>query len=331
MSQSILSNYPAGFANGVTVRGMPLMQTHPGKVFWLYNGTTGLLAGQRGGSDGNRGTFDSPFGTLGGALAQCVANRGDIIMVKPGHAETFTNATAASVLWSVAGVAIVGLGAGANRPTFTFTTANTAKITVSANNVSVQNCLFIGNFLSIATCFLLTTAADFTVDRCSFRDTDATHGFLSIVTTTVAVNSDGLTFTNNEVQSDATTTPGPAVVIANTIDRVNISDNFVTHSVASNNISALIEHGALVVTHLLCLRNYVYSINTDTATGAILVKTSAITGSGIIAHNRIRALDVAAAIVITANAVQYGAFDNLYIGDGTQNSGFVLPSIGSDS
>jgi hypothetical protein len=101
--------------------------------------------------------------------------------------------------------------------------------------------------------------------------------------------------------------------------------------VASNNVAALLEHGALVVTNLMCAWNFVYSINTDTATGAILVKTTAITGSGMIAHNRVRALDVAAAIMITANAVQYGAFDNLYIGDGTQNSGFVLPAIGSDS
>src|SRR4051812_38908241 len=109
MSQSMFSNYPAGFANGVTVRGVPLVQTHPGKAFWVSNNTTGLLAGQRGGSDQNRGTFDSPFLTIGGALAQCVANRGDIIFIKPGHAETIANATAASTLWNVAGVAIVGL------------------------------------------------------------------------------------------------------------------------------------------------------------------------------------------------------------------------------
>ena len=47
-------------------------------------------------------------------------------------------------------------------------------------------------------------------------------------------------------------------------------------------------------------------------------------------HNRIRALDVAAAIVVTAAAVQYGCFDNLYTGETTSASGFVLPAIGSD-
>ncbi len=116
------------------------------------------------------------------------------------------------------------------------------------------------------------------------------------------------------------------VVIAGTMDRLTVSDNFVTHSTISNNISALIEHGALVVTHLLCERNRVYSINTDTATGGLLVKTTAITGSGIISGNRVRALDPDSAIMVTAAAVQYGHFDNLYTGE-TNTSGTVLPVI----
>jgi hypothetical protein len=245
-------------------------------------------------------------------------------LVKPGHAETITSATA--LLFNIAGVAIIGLGIGSNRPTFTFTTANTTKIPVSAANISIQNCIFVGNFLSIATCFLLTVAPDFTVDRCAFRDTSAILGFLSIVTTTVSVDANGLTFTNNEVQSDATTTPGPTIVIAGTMDRLTVSDNFVTHSTISNNVAALIAHGALVVTHLLCERNRIYSVNTDTATGGILLTTSATTGSGIIASNRIRALDPDAAIMVTAAAVQYGHFDNLYTGE-TNTSGTVLPVI----
>jgi hypothetical protein len=308
-----MSNYPNGFANGVSIRGVPLLSSYPGEVFWVSS---------TGGANGNNGTFDRPWATLDYAIGRCTAGRGDIIMIKPGHAETITSAT--TLLFDVADVAIVGLGVGNKRPTFTFTTANTAVIPVSAANISIQNCIFVGNFLSIARCFLLTTAPEFTVDRCAFRDTSAILGFLSIITTTVSVNADGLAFTNNEVQSDATTTPGPAIVIAGTMDRLTVSDNFVTHSTISNNVAALIAHGALVVTHLLCERNRVYSVNTDTATGGILLTTSATTGSGIIAHNRIRTLDVAAAILVTAAAVQYGLFDNLHTGDGNE-SGLLLP------
>lgn len=329
MTASQMSNYPTGFASGIVAKNVPIIQSHPGRVFWVSNATTGLLVGQRGGSDNNRGTFDSPFATLNYAITQCVANRGDIIYVKPLHAESVATATALN--FNIAGVQIIGLGSGSNRPTYTFTTANTATIPVSANNMSVSNILFVGNFLSIASCFTVAAAADFVIDSCEFRDTDATHGFLTIVTTTVAVNSDGLSYINNKRKSDATTNPGPDVVVANTMSRLRVNGNKSIHTVASNNIAALLEHGALVMTDAEVIGNFVHSVNTDTASGAILVKTSAITGSGMIAHNRIRALDVAAAIVVTANAVQYGTFDNLYIGDGTQNSGFVLPAIGSDS
>src|SRR3990170_2889471 len=126
------SNYPAGF-NNVTIRGVPITQAHPGQVYWVSNATTSLLPGQVGGSDGNPGSFSAPFSTLDYAIGRCTAGRGDIIFIKPGHAETITSAT--TIALDVAGVAIVGLGNGSARPTFTFTTANTATIGVSAANM----------------------------------------------------------------------------------------------------------------------------------------------------------------------------------------------------
>lgn len=321
------SNFPGGFAQGVTMRNLPILQTTPGVTYWVSNATT-LQKGQRGGSDQNKGTFDSPFGTLAYAISQCTANRGDIIFIKPGHAESIISASA--LPFNVAGVQIIGLGTGSNRPTFTYTTANTATIPVSANNTSVSNVLFIGNFLSIASAFTVAAAADFKIDGCEFRDTSAILGFLSIVTTTVSVNADGLTYSNNVRKSDATTSPGPDVVIAGTMSRGKINGNKSIHTVASNNVAALVAHGALVMTDLEVIGNYIHSVNTDTATGAILLTTSATTGSGIIAHNRIRALDTAASIVVTATAAQYGLFDNLYTGE-TNTSGLLLPVVYNDA
>ncbi len=316
------SSYPAGFSHALTLRGMPTLTSFLGNVLHVNS----AIGSNEGGNDGTR---FKPYRTIAYALTRSAANTDDVIMVHPGHAETITSSTTLAL--NLAGISIIGMGTGNKRPTLTFTTANTATINVTAANVSIQNMIFIGNFLSIASCFTLNAAPEFWVDNCEFRDTSAVLGFLSIITTIVSTNCDGLTFTNNRVQSDATTTPGPAVVIANTIDRVTVSRNNVWHSVASNNISALIEHGALVVNRLVCEWNYIYSINTDTATGAILVKTTATTGSGMICHNRVRALDIAGAIMVPAAAVQYGLFDNLFIGDGTANSGFVLPAIGTDA
>ena len=325
LPQSPASNYPGGF-NNVTIRGVPITQSHPGQVYWVSNATP-TLPGQVGGSDGNPGTFNAPFGTLEYAVSSCTANRGDIIFIKPGHAETISSATALS--FDVAGVAIVGLGAGTKRPTFTLGTAATTTIAVSADNVSISNCRFIGNFLSITSAFTVAAAAYFTIDNCSFTDTSAILGFLSAVKTTVSTNSDFLQVSNCFIKSDATTKSVAPIVVLNTMTGLTLTDNLVVQTVAQNNVSQFLSHAALVMTAALITGNKVYSVNTDSATGAFLVTTSATTGSGIIQNNVVRGLDTAAALMITAAAVQYGLFNNLYIGD-VGFSGFVLPAIGTD-
>ncbi len=316
------SNFPNGFKNGVAIQGVPLFAAHSGgNVFWVDS--------NHGGSNGNPGTWTRPFATLDYAIGRCTASNGDIIMVKPGHAEAISSATA--LAFDKAGITIIGVGEGSQRPTFTLDTANTATISVTASGVTVQNCIFVGNFLSIATVFTVSGAADFVVDSCEFRDTSAILGFLSVVTTVVSTNTDGLTFTRNKVSSVATSSGGPPVVIANTIARLTITDNVVFATVANNNTSKLLEHGALVVSQGLVARNRVFSANTDTATGAILIKTTATTGQGLVYDNYVRTRDAAAAIMVTAAAVQWGCFNNYHQGDATTTSGWLLPAVGTDT
>lgn len=124
-----MSSYPGGFLNGVMVRGVPVLNSHSGNVYWVDSGI---------GSDGNSGKSpEKPWATLDYAVSRCTASNGDIIFVAPGHAETISTATALAI--DVAGVSIVGLGTGALRPTFTVGTAATATITFSANNCSAEN------------------------------------------------------------------------------------------------------------------------------------------------------------------------------------------------
>lgn len=325
LPQSPASNYPGGF-NNVTIRGVPITQAHPGQVYWLSNATT-VLPGQVGGSNGNPGTFNAPFSTLDYAVSSCTANRGDIIFIKPGHAETISSATALAL--DVAGVAIVGLGLGTKRPTFTLDTAATTTIAVSADNMAIVNCRFIANFLGITSAFTVAAAAFFTIDNCSFTDTSAILNFLSAVKTTVSTNSDYLQVSNCIIKSDATTKSVAPIVVLNTMTGLTLTDNAVIQTVAQNNVSQFLSHAALVMTAALISGNKIYSVNTDSATGAFLITTSATTGSGIVQNNVVRGLDTAAALMITAAAVQYGLFNNLYIGD-VGFSGFVLPAIGTD-
>lgn len=149
MAQNI-TQFPGGFANGVSIRGVPLLQAQPGNVFWLSNSPV-IQRGCVAGADRLPGTFNRPFQTLAGALLQCQQGNGDVIIIKAGHKETISSATALAL--SVAGVAIIGLGIGNMRPTFTLDTAATANIPVQAANMTIQNCLFIANFADIASIF----------------------------------------------------------------------------------------------------------------------------------------------------------------------------------
>lgn len=169
-----VSNFPAGFAAGVTVRGMPLLSAYPGKVFWVDS------SAEHGGS---RGTFDRPFPTIDHAVGHCTANRGDIIMVKPGHTETVT--AAAGLVLDVAGVAVVGLGTGSNRPTVNFTTAVGADMDVTAANVTLVNLLFTGG-VDALTNPVHIAAADCALINCETRD--VTGQATDFIVTTAAAN-----------------------------------------------------------------------------------------------------------------------------------------------
>jgi hypothetical protein len=158
-----MTNFPNGFAAGLTLRGLPLIQTHPGNVLWVSNspvtsgGPSHNPVRSSGGSDGNPGTFQKPFATLNYALSQCLQGSGDIIFIKPGHKETISSATV--LILNCSDVAVIGLGLGANRPTFTMTTVTTANIPVRSSNMSIQNCLFLNNFANVASIFTAATAS----------------------------------------------------------------------------------------------------------------------------------------------------------------------------
>lgn len=152
-----ISNFPQGFSSGIAIRGMPLVQMQPGNVFWLSNNVIPITPQSSVGADNNRGTYLRPFATLQVAISQCLPGRGDTIFVGPGHAETISSATALNLYMS--GVAVIGLGAGNLRPTFTLDTAATAVVSVTADNVSIQNCRFVANFANITRLFNLTNAS----------------------------------------------------------------------------------------------------------------------------------------------------------------------------
>lgn len=179
-----ISNYPKGFANGISIRGLPLNIAHPGKVFWVNN--SGVLPeGGIGASDGNDGTYLRPFNSIDYAIGRCTAGRGDIIMVMPGHIEAVT---ATSISLDVAGVAIVGLGEGDARPLFNFG-ATTSTINISAANCSISNVVLKATIDSVVAGITLTNAADGLTLNLESRDTSAAIEFISMLVTVSGANN----------------------------------------------------------------------------------------------------------------------------------------------
>lgn len=326
-----MSNFTGGFKDGLTIRGKPIAVTHPGKVFWVSNAST-LLYNQKGGSNSNDGSFNAPYSTISYAISQCVAGRGDIIAVKPGHAESVT--AAAGIILSKAGIAIVGFGTGSNRPTITFTTANTATITVTANDVSVSNILFVGGFLNVATCFNIANAQvarDFTVENCEFRDSSGILNFVKIVNIGTTANiASGLWFCNNTIYGSATVPAAgtTAVTTASDTARVTLSNNTIIHDVKLEDTPALFEGGALNHTGLVIGKNVVFRANTTCSGTGHLIGSSSTASTGMVFDNYVKTLDVAA-MLIAPTGTKLGFTNNLLSGT-ADTSGILIPAADSD-
>lgn len=320
------SNFPAGF-NNVTIRGVPITQAHPGQAYWVSNSTTiAPLPGHIGGSDGNNGSFTAPFSTIQKAVDSCKANRGDIIFVKPGHAETISSATVLTL--NKAGIAIIGLGAGSNRPTLTFTTAATANIPVTAANISIKNILFVANYADIASVFTATstnTPTDFCIDSCEFRDTSSILNFISIVTGNATANSmDGFGFLNNRVSSLGTTAATTAIKLLSATDRVMIINNYGNWAVL-NDTAAMLAGGANNITNLDFGGNVLYRPNTS-STGGSFISSSSTACTGHCYDNYMYQLDATAGIWI-ATGTKLGFSNNFSpITGAADKSGLINPA-----
>lgn len=162
--------------------------------------------------------------TIALALTKTRANKGDRVICLPGHAESISAATTLPA--TAAGVQIIGLGIGRSRPTLTFDTANTAAYTVPVDNVVFANFQIVGNFLSIAAAFVLTTAKSFRLQNCRCADTDGTHNFLNIVKSTGAANTvDGIHLENNSWNGLGTTSVNSFALIADAFDGGRLMGN----------------------------------------------------------------------------------------------------------
>lgn len=107
-----------------------------GNIFYVDSGAAGAADVASQGK-----AWETPFATLDFAISQCAGGQNDVVYLAPGHTETITVTSGSLLTLDVAGVSVIGLGIGSERPTFSIgkSSVTTAIVNVDGNNVTLQN------------------------------------------------------------------------------------------------------------------------------------------------------------------------------------------------
>lgn len=299
--------------------GLPLTVTNPGKQFWV-NSTSVITKKGVGGKASANGTYNRPVLTVNQALDLCVASRGDVIFVMPGYTETIASAAGGFNL-DVDGVAVVGLGSGNLRPTFTLNAATSADINISADDCSITNLRFVGGIENLVKA-LDVTGADLTISNCEFT---ANAAATTIETCILSSNlAFGLTIKNCAFNLDSTTAGVAITDVA--VQAISFDGDNTT--IVDNNIFGLFSVTAILnVTTLaegtVIARNNIFN-ESSAAAGGISVKVGT---SGLCYFNNIFVLETSAVAGLLINSALL-CFEN-YIGNVVTESPILVPASAS--
>jgi hypothetical protein len=178
--------------------------------------------------------------TLNSALAECREDKGDVVLVLPGHAE---NVAAADAMFNLkSGCRIIGGGHGNLRPTFTWSTAGSTFL-LDQENVSIENCIF--EMAGPAGTTAITVAAPMTISAagCSIigckihTEIDADQGSTIAITTTAA--ADDLTIAGCYIYGSGDGTLTTTLIRFVGADRLKMYDNVITGYPSSVNMGVV--------------------------------------------------------------------------------------------
>lgn len=146
------------------------IERNPGRVFFVDSAASGAANDVASGRSPKK-----PFATLSYAFSSDRVASGDLVYVMPGHVENL--AAAGAVTADIAGVKVVGLGQGAARPTFNFTTTD-ATFLITAASVWVENVLTVANTAVDVVAGIVVTGTDVTLVDVEGREDGATKQFV---------------------------------------------------------------------------------------------------------------------------------------------------------
>lgn len=257
--------------------------------------------------------------TLDAAFALCTANNGDIIYVMPKHSETITGA--GGIAHDVAGVSVVGLGQGGQRPTFLMDGATTVTYAVTAADAYIENLIFVSGHSNVVAC-ITTTKADTAIVSCEFRNNTTNEDFLTPIkaTSTTTGACDGLRVEDCRwVTID--TDDLEFIEINGTCDRVKINGNFV-HNMGTASPLILVATGKILTGSEI---GWNMLSNRMTA-NELFLSNDGTTNTGIVHNNYVGHADVTGAHDAGWEGGGWRLFNNLSVSTDAL-SGFPLPAI----
>lgn len=259
----------------------------------MGNGNKFYVDSGSGNSANDGKSWLAPKATLAQAISAATADNGDVIFLAPGHAQTITGAAGAGI--TKAGLRVIGLGSGRQRPIFTFTSNTGASFDITVARTLFTNCVLV-NAIDAQTAMVNVTGADCEISDCEFFLGDSsTQAVLGILGTT----ADRLRVLRNHMHGGTTAGVSAAVRVVGAADAQVIEDNVIVGAFgATGGISNI----TTAVTMLSIRRNVILN-NTADGNNKVIVADAATTG--IIADNRFGIIDSTCPAPITAAAMNW--------------------------
>jgi len=287
---------------------------HPGAIFFVHSGTGTDAAG-------NGKNPDAPLDTLDYAVGLCTANKGDVIYVMPNHSETLT--AAGQLNLDVAGISIIGLGQGEDRPIFLLDVAATTDINVTAASITLKNVVISAGHADVAVAIDLD-ATDFTLEDVEFRDNATNENFVVYIDCDNTDNAcDRLTVRRCTAFSPDTGNDHFIAAVGD-IDRLTVEDCWISIGVADG--EAIIEASTgKDFTNCLIRRNAFFRLNTA---NVVVMESDTTDNTGLIYGNVVGHADAAGATPYDVTGARL--LENYAIGV-VDASGLLLPAVDDNS
>lgn len=166
---------------------------------------------------------EKPVATIDYAVSLCTANENDIIYAMPGHNESLADA---QIDLDIAGISVIGLGNGPDRPRIDFDHAN-ASVNVAASGIYIENLTFLPSVADVLVGVDVEAAVtDTTIKNCEFLPGEAGDGTdefvlgIDIKAGCTRTLIDGVLY----AQDAAAASPQAAIILTGASDLVTIKN-----------------------------------------------------------------------------------------------------------